>query len=210
MEPGLEPDEDVDKVTCPSLDRLLPLVDTGHREPCLSQLRPFDPCLPAVYHWVEMRTKMRIMGFHAEAIKPLNEDAAAELGANLLGETIIFATAGSCLLLEFWRQKSSKHRKEVARAATVQSLREDVDNLEDVLDELQVQVQAALPRNALDELRAELRAELREELRAELRAELQEELQAKFQVELQAFRTQISEDRFEPELQPEPQCPEAK
>lgn len=143
---------------------------------------------------------MRIMGFHAEAIKPLNEDAAAELGANLLGEAIVFATAGSCLLLEFWRQKLSKRRKEVARAATLLSLQEDVVHLEDSLDELRVQVQAALPRNALDELRAELRAELRKELRAELQAELQ--------VELQEFRTQICEDPYEPELEPESQSPE--
>ncbi|XP_052027750.1 optic atrophy 3 protein isoform X1 [Apodemus sylvaticus] len=156
-------------------------------------------CLPPaqLYHWLEMRTKMRIMGFHAEAIKPLNEDAAAELGANMLGEAIIFAIAGSCLLLEFWRQKSSTHRREVARVATVLSLRDDVDHLEDVLDELQVQVQAALPRDTLDELRAELRAELREELRAELRAELQE------------LRSQICEDPYEPELEPEPQSLEA-
>lgn len=158
-----------------------------------------------------MRTKLRIMGFHAEAIKPLNEEAAAELGANLLGEAIIFATAGSCLLLEFWRQKSSKRRREVARAATVTSLREDVDHLEDMLDELQVQVQAALPRSALDELRAELRTELRAELqtklRTQLRAELQAELQAQLQAELQEFRTQIYEDCNEPELGPKPECP---
>lgn len=147
---------------------------------------------------------MRIMGFHAEAIKPLNEDAAAELGANLLGEAIIFAAAGSCLLLEFWRQKSSKHRKEVARVATVLSLWENVVHLENMLDELQVQVQAALPKNALDELRAELRAELQ----AELRAELQAELRAELQVELQEFRTQICKECYEPELKPEPQCPE--
>ncbi|ERE35055.1 putative optic atrophy 3 protein like protein [Cricetulus griseus] len=86
-----------------------------------------------------MRTKMRIMGFHAEAIKPLNEEAAAELGSNLLGEAIIFACAGSCLLLEFWRQKNQKHRKEVKHLATLQSLREDVDQLEQALDELQAE-----------------------------------------------------------------------
>ncbi|CAO2626690.1 Optic atrophy 3 protein homolog [Lemmus lemmus] len=118
-----------------------------------------------------MRTKMRIMGFHAEAIKPLNEAAAAELGANLLGEAIIFACAGSCLLLEFWRQQSLKHRKEVERVASLRSLRADVDRLEQALDELQVQVQAAVTRSALEELRAELRAELQE------------------------FRTQICEER---------------
>ncbi|XP_075846141.1 optic atrophy 3 protein-like [Microtus pennsylvanicus] len=127
-----------------------------------------------------MRTKLRIMGFHAEAVKPLNEAAAAELGANLLGEAIIFACAGSCLLLEFWRQQSLKHRKEVERVASLRSLRADLDRLEQALNELQVQVQAAaVTRSTLEELRAELRAELQE------------------------FRTQIcEEERQEPESQP--------
>ncbi len=41
-----------------------------------------------------MRTKMRIMGFRGSSIKPLNEEAAAELGAELLGEAIIFIIGG--------------------------------------------------------------------------------------------------------------------
>ncbi|KAL1768949.1 optic atrophy 3 protein isoform X1 [Sigmodon hispidus] len=141
------------------------------------------PFFLAVYHWAEMRTKMRIMGFHAEAIKPLNEAAAAELGANLLGEAIIFGCAGSCLLLEFWRQQSLKRRKEGERLASLRSLRADVDRLEQALDELQVQVQTAAPRNALEELRAELRAELQE------------------------FKGLVCEERHEPDPEP-PKDPE--
>ncbi|XP_059136756.1 optic atrophy 3 protein isoform X1 [Peromyscus eremicus] len=144
-------------------------------------------CLPPaqLYHWAEMRTKMSIMGFHAESIKPLNEVAAAELGANLLGEAIIFGCAGSCLLLEFWRQQSLKRRKEGERVASLLSLRDDLDRLEQVVDELQVQVQAAVRRSELDQLRAELRAELEE------------------------FKGQICTERQEPEPEPEPQPPKA-
>ncbi|XP_012980901.1 optic atrophy 3 protein isoform X1 [Mesocricetus auratus] len=140
-------------------------------------------CLPPaqLYHWAEMRTKMRIMGFHSEAIKPLNEEAAAELGANLLGEAIIFACAGSCLLLEFWRQQSLRHRQEVERLTTLRSLRADVDRLEQALDELQVQMREAALRKELDQLQAELRAELRE------------------------FATNICEERHEPEPEPQPE-----
>lgn len=44
MEPGLKPDQDVDKVTCPSWERLLFLVDTGHHEPCLRSVQfPWRP-----------------------------------------------------------------------------------------------------------------------------------------------------------------------
>ncbi|KAL6085905.1 hypothetical protein STEG23_010906, partial [Scotinomys teguina] len=141
------------------------------------------PFFPAVYHWAEMRTKLSIMGFHAESIKPLNEVAAAELGANLLGEAIIFGCAGSCLLLEFWRQKSLRRRKEGERVASLLSLREDLDHLEEVLDRLQVQVQVAVQRSELDKLRAELRAELKE------------------------FKGQICTECQEPEPQP-PEIPE--
>ncbi|OBS64847.1 hypothetical protein A6R68_06596 [Neotoma lepida] len=138
------------------------------------------PQLP-LYHWAEMWTKMRIMGFHLDSIKPLNEVAAAELGANLLGEAIIFGCAGSCLLLEFWRQQSRRRRKEGERVASLRSLREDLDRLEQVLDELQVQVQAAAQRSELDKLRAELWTELQE------------------------FRGQICTERHEPDSEPEPQ-----
>ncbi|XP_014392881.1 PREDICTED: optic atrophy 3 protein [Myotis brandtii] len=57
-------------------------------------------CLPPaqLYHWVEMRTKMRIMGFRGTTIKPLNEEAAAELGAELLGEATIFIVGGACMV----------------------------------------------------------------------------------------------------------------
>ncbi|XP_063287851.1 optic atrophy 3 protein [Pelobates fuscus] len=71
-------------------------------------------CLPPaqVYHWVEMRAKMRIMGFRGAAIKPLNEEVAAELGAELLGEAIIFLVGGGCLVAEYSRQAANSKRKE--------------------------------------------------------------------------------------------------
>ncbi|XP_073913749.1 optic atrophy 3 protein isoform X1 [Castor canadensis] len=131
-------------------------------------------CLPPaqLYHWAEMRAKMSIMGFKAEAVKPLNEAAAAELGAELLGEAIVFATAGSCLLLEYWRQQSQRRRKETQRRTSWDSMRDEVGNLAQGIEELEEQVQAAAPRSVLEELRAELRG-ARAELR-ELRAQLQE------------------------------------
>lgn len=42
--PGLKPGQEVDKVTCPSLESLLFLVDTGHCEPCLRSVQfPWRP-----------------------------------------------------------------------------------------------------------------------------------------------------------------------
>lgn len=59
-----------------------------------------------------MRTKMRIMGFRGSVIKPLNEDAAAELGAELLGEAVVFLIGGGCMVLEYSRQAANSRRKE--------------------------------------------------------------------------------------------------
>ncbi|XP_053278657.1 optic atrophy 3 protein homolog [Pleuronectes platessa] len=71
-------------------------------------------CLPPaqIYHWVEMRTKMRIMGFRGSTIRPLNEEKAVELGAELLGEAIIFLIGTGCVVLEYSRQAANTHLKE--------------------------------------------------------------------------------------------------
>ncbi|XP_005086359.1 optic atrophy 3 protein isoform X2 [Mesocricetus auratus] len=115
-------------------------------------------CLPPaqLYHWVEMRTKMRIMGFRGTAIKPLNEDAAAELGAELLGEATIFIVGGGCLVLEYWRQQTQQRHKEEERQAAWNALQDEVGRLALALETLQAQAQAAPSLSALEELRAEL------------------------------------------------------
>ncbi|XP_047385289.1 optic atrophy 3 protein homolog [Sciurus carolinensis] len=113
-----------------------------------------------------MRTKMRIMGFNAEAVKPLNEGAAAELGAELLGEAIIFVTACSCLLIEYRRQQAQRHRKELERRASWDALRDEMGHLALALEALQAQVQATPAKGTLEELRKELR-----EVRAQLQAD---------------------------------------
>nr|XP_028597736.1 optic atrophy 3 protein [Podarcis muralis] len=82
-----------------------------------------------LYHWVEMRTKMRIMGFRGAAIKPLNEEAAAELGAELLGEAIVFGVGGLCIFLEYSRQTTNSKKKEDELSSTLESLQEQVAEL---------------------------------------------------------------------------------
>ncbi|XP_053478634.1 optic atrophy 3 protein homolog [Ictalurus furcatus] len=88
-------------------------------------------CLPPaqLYHWIEMKTKMRIMGFRGAAVKPLNEDAAAELGAELLGETIIFLIGGGCLVFEYSRQASNSRRKDEELTHTINSLQVQIGEL---------------------------------------------------------------------------------
>ncbi|XP_025705649.1 optic atrophy 3 protein [Callorhinus ursinus] len=122
-------------------------------------------CLPPaqLYHWVEMRTKMRIMGFRGTVIKPLNEDAAAELGAELLGEATIFVVGGGCLVLEYWRHQTHQRHKEEEQRAAWDAMQDEVGRLALALEALQAQMQAAPARSALEELQEQMR-----EVRAQL------------------------------------------
>lgn len=114
------------------------------------------PLSPTVYHWVEMRTKMRIMGFRGTTIKPLNEEAAAELGAELLGEATIFIVGGGCLVLEYWRHQTQQRNKEEEQRAAWNALQDEVGRLALALEALQAQAQAMPSLSALEELREEL------------------------------------------------------
>ncbi|XP_029475741.1 optic atrophy 3 protein [Rhinatrema bivittatum] len=88
-------------------------------------------CLPPaqLYHWVEMRTKMRIMGFRGATIKPLNEETAAELGAELLGEAIIFTIGGVCLVAEYTRQSINSKKKEEELSGRLAALHDQITEL---------------------------------------------------------------------------------
>lgn len=92
------------------------------------------------YHWIEMRTKMRIMGFRGSTIKPLNEDAAAELGAELLGEAIVFLIGGGCMVLEYSRQAANSRRKEEELTETINSLQTQLGELALATETLDAQV----------------------------------------------------------------------
>lgn len=69
------------------------------------------------------------MGFRGATIKPLNEDAAAELGAELLGESIVFLIGGGCMVLEYSRQAANSRRKEEELNETITQLQTELAEL---------------------------------------------------------------------------------
>ncbi|NXJ87103.1 OPA3 protein, partial [Trogon melanurus] len=81
-----------------------------------------------------MRAKMRLMGFRGAAVKPLNEEAAAELGAELLGEAIVFGVGGLCLYLEYARQAGQARRREDEQAAALREVAERLERLQREMD----------------------------------------------------------------------------
>ncbi|CAG2116392.1 unnamed protein product [Medioppia subpectinata] len=76
-------------------------------------------CMPPaqLYHWLEVNVKMKLLGLGKPSqVQKLNEQSAIELGAELLGETIIFTVAAGTLVAEYVRQS----RKATAEAAVVE------------------------------------------------------------------------------------------
>ncbi|KAG4078572.1 hypothetical protein HA402_002686 [Bradysia odoriphaga] len=65
------------------------------------------------YNWVEVKTKMWALNLGKPTNVPqLNEAMAIELGANLLGEVIIFTIGAGLLIFEYVRQSNKEAKKE--------------------------------------------------------------------------------------------------
>ncbi|KAL7726886.1 hypothetical protein ACLKA6_000899 [Drosophila palustris] len=74
-------------------------------------------CMPPAqfYNWVEVKTKMWALNLgRPVTVPPLNEAMAIELGANLLGEFIIFAIGAGILIFEYSRQTVKENKKNEA------------------------------------------------------------------------------------------------
>lgn len=100
---------------------------------------------------------MRIMGFRGSTIKPLNEEAAAELGAELLGEATIFVVGGGCLVLEYWRHQMQQRKKDEESRAAWDAMQAEVGCLALAVEELRGQMQEL--RGQMQELRVQLDAQ---------------------------------------------------
>lgn len=97
-------------------------------------------CMPPaqLYHWVEVNIKMRILNLGKPSeVPPLNEAMAIELGAELLGEMIIFVSAAATLIAEYLRQarnerlrENAKEEKQLCLECEVKDLRLRVEHQE--------------------------------------------------------------------------------
>lgn len=55
---------------------------------------------------------------------------AIELGANLVGEVLIFSIAGGCLIFEYNRQQAKETKKEELRLLQMEKFTEDISSLQ--------------------------------------------------------------------------------
>ncbi|XP_066963764.1 optic atrophy 3 protein homolog isoform X4 [Macrobrachium rosenbergii] len=103
-------------------------------------------CLPParLYHWCEVRMKMYVMNItrskESAPIPRLNEEAAIELGANLLGEGVIFGIAVAILAFEVGRQKEKDRKKEEKEADFINGLENRINELTFANEELDTKI----------------------------------------------------------------------
>jgi len=90
-------------------------------------------CMPPAqfYHWVEVNIKMKMLNLGKPTEVPkLNEAMAIELGAELLGEGVVFVFASACLVAEYIRSSHKEKEKEAAHQARIQDLEDRLFELE--------------------------------------------------------------------------------
>ena len=62
---------------------------------------------------MEVNFRLRLMGMgKAKNVEKLSEEMAIELGAEMLGEFVIFSVASATLLAEYWRSANKEALKE--------------------------------------------------------------------------------------------------
>ncbi|KAL6264061.1 hypothetical protein P5V15_004140 [Pogonomyrmex californicus] len=113
------------------------------------------------YHWTEVKAKMYIMNLGKPTkITKLNETMAIELGANLMGELIIFSVAGACVVLEYNRQVTKEAKKEELRQMQIQKFTDDIQALYNTM--LQQEARIHYLQSAINELAKHTRHKLPE------------------------------------------------
>ncbi|KAK8743769.1 hypothetical protein OTU49_001259 [Cherax quadricarinatus] len=123
-----------------------PLSSSIRRKAVRSHFFKEKLCLPPArfYHWCEVRMKMYVMNLgrtgQSSTIPRLSEEAAIELGANLLGEGVIFGIAVAILAYEVSRQKEKEKKKEEAEQAFINNLETRINELTFSSEELDTKV----------------------------------------------------------------------
>ncbi|XP_076442443.1 optic atrophy 3 protein homolog [Babylonia areolata] len=113
-------------------------------------------CMPPaqLYHWLEVNFRLRLMGLgKAQSVEKLSEEMAIELGAEMLGEFIIFAIAAGTLLLEYQRSVKKEALKEEREKHQVLILKQKLQDLDLVTAVQEAQIREL--QRAVDELEAQ-------------------------------------------------------
>lgn len=104
----------------------------------------------SVYHWVDVNIRMRMLGLsRATEVQRLNEEMAVELGAEMLGEFVIFSIAASTIYFEYQRSAVKEKLKEEEKQREVLELQQAVAEL-GIVTEVQAAEIRQLQRTLFD------------------------------------------------------------
>lgn len=103
------------------------------------------------HHNIESRVALRLAGHHAKSIKPMNEDSAVQLGANVLSEFFVFTTAGVLLAYEIYKKNRDD---EVAKVQKDAAAKKEKDATENRFVQLEQQIADLTRKN--EELKSQL------------------------------------------------------
>ncbi|VDN11605.1 unnamed protein product [Dibothriocephalus latus] len=90
-------------------------------------------CTPPgqLYHLWDTRIRLKLLGLETpKTVKKLSDDAAADIGAEILGEFVMFTIGTGLLVLEYRRQSRNEAEKEQRLQDRLSGLRSSIDELE--------------------------------------------------------------------------------
>ncbi|TPX41833.1 hypothetical protein SeMB42_g04721 [Synchytrium endobioticum] len=91
-------------------------------------------------HKVEMNLKMNFFGYKVEAVRPLNDAKAIELGANFISEGIIFSVAAFTIGFETWRSRKNTNARHTDVDEALERLDRDTQQFKLHMDSLKQQL----------------------------------------------------------------------
>ncbi|XP_076306029.1 optic atrophy 3 protein homolog [Tachypleus tridentatus] len=100
-------------------------------------------CMPPaqMYNWMEVNVKMRMLNLGKPSEVPkLNEAMAIELGAELLGEAIIFFVAAASIIAEYIRSSLKEKDKEVVKEQRFAYLESEINYLKFTVDRQEAEI----------------------------------------------------------------------
>lgn len=101
-------------------------------------------CMPPaqIYHWCEVNVKMRMLNLgKPREVRKLDQNAAIELGADLLGEIVIFTVGAVVLILEYSRQARNAAKAADEEADRWSNIESRLTELEILSNEQQLEIQ---------------------------------------------------------------------
>ncbi|KAL8590357.1 hypothetical protein ACOMHN_006473 [Nucella lapillus] len=90
-------------------------------------------CMPPaqIYHWLEVNFRLSIMGLgKAKRVHKLTDEMAIELGAEMLGEFIVFVVAAGTICMEYLRSKTKDALKEENGRHEVLMMKQRLEDLD--------------------------------------------------------------------------------